>query len=77
MGPSLQDGHEICFVGDEAFRELSQVDPNADKLLDQVTNLKSELKITRLHETVNFQAITEDKSEEWFAKKGKNKTGEF
>jgi len=28
------DGQEICFVGDEAFRELSQVDPEADKLLD-------------------------------------------
>ncbi|XP_041455468.1 glyoxalase domain-containing protein 4-like isoform X1 [Lytechinus variegatus] len=29
------DGHEICFVGDEAFRELSQVDPKADGLLDE------------------------------------------
>ncbi|XP_069134874.1 glyoxalase domain-containing protein 4-like [Argopecten irradians] len=29
------DGHEICFVGDEAFRELSQVDDKADELLDQ------------------------------------------
>jgi len=29
------DGHEICFVGDEAFRELSQVDPTADALLDE------------------------------------------
>nr|XP_033777797.1 glyoxalase domain-containing protein 4 isoform X2 [Geotrypetes seraphini] len=28
------DGHEICFVGDEAFRELSQVDPNGSHLLD-------------------------------------------
>ncbi|XP_029467955.1 glyoxalase domain-containing protein 4 isoform X2 [Rhinatrema bivittatum] len=28
------DGHEICFVGDEAFRELSQVDPNGNRLLD-------------------------------------------
>ena len=33
---TFQDGHEICFVGDEAFRELSQVDSNADKLLDEV-----------------------------------------
>lgn len=32
----LQDGHEICFVGDEAFRELSKVDPNADKLMNEV-----------------------------------------
>lgn len=29
------DGHEICFVGDEAFRQLSQMDPNADKLLQE------------------------------------------
>ncbi|VDM96261.1 unnamed protein product [Thelazia callipaeda] len=27
------NGHEICFVGDEAFRELSQTDPNADQIL--------------------------------------------
>jgi len=47
------DGHEICFVGDEAFRELSQVDPQADALLDK--------------------AISEDKSDEWYAKKGKVK----
>ena len=31
-----QDGHEICFVGDEGFRELSKVDPAADKLIDEV-----------------------------------------
>lgn len=29
------DGHEICFVGDEAFRQLSQVDPTADQLLSE------------------------------------------
>ncbi|XP_069040308.1 glyoxalase domain-containing protein 4 [Lepisosteus oculatus] len=28
------DGHEICFVGDEAFRELSRMDPNGNSLLD-------------------------------------------
>ncbi|VDO93918.1 unnamed protein product [Schistosoma margrebowiei] len=27
------DGHEICFVGDEAFKQLSQVDSQADNLL--------------------------------------------
>lgn len=27
------DAHEICFVGDEGFRELSRVDPEADRLL--------------------------------------------
>uniref|UniRef100_A0A8D2IBX7 Glyoxalase domain containing 4 n=1 Tax=Urocitellus parryii TaxID=9999 RepID=A0A8D2IBX7_UROPR len=30
------DGHEICFVGDEAFRELSKMDPEGSKLLDDV-----------------------------------------
>lgn len=29
------DGHEICFVGDEAFRELSQPDPKGDALLNE------------------------------------------
>lgn len=29
------DGHEICFVGDEAFKELSQVDTQADNLLNK------------------------------------------
>ena len=29
------DGHEICFVGDEGFRELSRFDPQARSLLDQ------------------------------------------
>ena len=28
------DGHEICFVGDEGFRELSRFDANAQALLD-------------------------------------------
>ena len=32
----FQDGHEICFVGDEAFRELSQFDLAGDKLLTDV-----------------------------------------
>ncbi|ELU09205.1 hypothetical protein CAPTEDRAFT_224395 [Capitella teleta] len=47
------DGHEICFVGDEAFRELSQVDAKADSLLNE--------------------ALAADKSNEWYAKKGKSK----
>ncbi|XP_010863622.1 glyoxalase domain-containing protein 4 [Esox lucius] len=29
------DAHEICFVGDEAFRQLSQMDPNGNALLDK------------------------------------------
>lgn len=29
------DGHEICFVDDEGFRQLSQVDPEGEKLLDK------------------------------------------
>lgn len=44
------DGHEICFVGDEGFRKLSQVDPEANSLIEK--------------------SIAEDKSEEWFEKKG-------
>lgn len=51
--PADPDGHEICFVGDEAFRELSQMDTKADELLDK--------------------AMEKDKSDEWFAKKGKTK----
>lgn len=47
------DGHEICFVGDEGFRQLSQADPKADQLLDE--------------------AVENDKSEEWFTKKGLTK----
>uniref|UniRef100_A0A8C8HX37 VOC domain-containing protein n=1 Tax=Oncorhynchus tshawytscha TaxID=74940 RepID=A0A8C8HX37_ONCTS len=29
------DAHEICFVGDEAFRQLSQMDPSGNALLDK------------------------------------------
>ncbi|XP_015367651.1 PREDICTED: glyoxalase domain-containing protein 4-like [Diuraphis noxia] len=29
------DGHEICFVGDKEFRELSQFDPSSEKQLDK------------------------------------------
>ena len=29
------DGHEVCFVGDEAFRDLSQVDPESERLIDE------------------------------------------
>ncbi|XP_044059054.1 glyoxalase domain-containing protein 4 isoform X2 [Siniperca chuatsi] len=29
------DSHEICFVGDEAFRQLSMVDPKGNELLDK------------------------------------------
>uniref|UniRef100_G1NVR4 Glyoxalase domain-containing protein 4 n=2 Tax=Myotis lucifugus TaxID=59463 RepID=G1NVR4_MYOLU len=28
------DGHEICFVGDEAFRKLSKMDPTGNQLLE-------------------------------------------
>ncbi|XP_070761875.1 glyoxalase domain-containing protein 4 isoform X5 [Enoplosus armatus] len=33
--PREQDSHEICFVGDEAFRQLSMVDPKGNELLDK------------------------------------------
>lgn len=29
------NGHEICFVGDEGFRELSQVDEKANELIEE------------------------------------------
>eukprot|EP00045_Choanoeca_perplexa_P001517 m.20062 g.20062 ORF g.20062 m.20062 type:complete len:306 (-) comp10995_c0_seq1:161-1078(-) len=29
------DGYEICFVGDEAFKELSKVDPKGDELVEE------------------------------------------
>lgn len=29
------DGHEICFVGEAGFRDLSRVDPDADRLLSE------------------------------------------
>jgi len=48
------DGHEICFVGDEAFRQLSLPDPEADRLLNE--------------------AVSQDQSDAWYAKKGKMKT---
>ena len=35
------DGQEICFVGDEAFRELSKVDPNSDSLLEAALEVSS------------------------------------
>merc|ERR1712071_233753 len=47
------DGHEICFVGDEAFRQLSLADPEADRLLNE--------------------GVAADKSDDWYAKKGKKK----
>ena len=37
------DGHEICWVGDEGFRELSKFDPKARGLLDEaILNDKSD-----------------------------------
>ena len=34
-----KDGHEVCFVGDEAFRILSKEDSQADSLLSAVSIL--------------------------------------
>lgn len=33
------DGHEICFVGETGFDDLSQVDPKANELIEEVRNL--------------------------------------
>ena len=67
-----QDGHEICFVGDDAFRKLSKVDPKAEKLLEEV---RDECLSNCLHSLpwchVIVQAMAADKSNEWFAKKAK------
>ena len=46
----------IFFVGDEGFRDLSQVDPKGNELLQE--------------------AISNDKSDEWFNKKGRSKVTE-
>lgn len=47
------DGHEICFVGDEGFRELSKFDPLARGLIDQaIANDKSD----EWHEKKNKKA---------------------
>lgn len=40
----LQDGHEICFVGDESYRELSKFDPEGEKLLDRYIKKDEERK---------------------------------
>lgn len=44
------DGHEICFVGDVEFRDLSQVDPKASKLLDDAIDAD---KSDEWHEKMN------------------------
>lgn len=37
------DGYEICFVGEEGFSELSQVDPQAGQLIeDAIKNDRSD-----------------------------------
>jgi len=79
------DGYEICFVGDEAFRELSQVDTNAAKLLDVrfsfsicgsgTEGIDRHSILTPPHISSSFllnktqEAIDKDKSDEWFAKR--------
>lgn len=47
------NGHEICYVGEKGFDELSQVDPKANDLVEK--------------------SIAEDKSREWYEKKGLTK----
>lgn len=41
---SFQDGHEICFVGDEGFRQLSIFDPAGAALLDRYIKKDEERK---------------------------------
>lgn len=40
----FQDGHEICFVGDKGFRDLSAFDPEADKELQKFIKKDAERK---------------------------------
>lgn len=35
FNPPIQDGHEICFVGEEGFRQLSQMDPKGEEMLTE------------------------------------------
>ncbi|XKL63561.1 hypothetical protein PGB90_005925 [Kerria lacca] len=44
------DGHEICFVGDEGFRELSAFDPNSEKELEKF--MKKDLERKQLEKAV-------------------------
>ena len=64
------DGQEICFVGDEAFRELSQVLRKAFIRLDRLAQVDSEA------DKLLDAALAGDKSNEWFAKKGRAKVEE-
>ena len=64
------DGQEICFVGDEAFRELSQVLRKAFIRLDRLAQVDPEA------DNLLEAALAGDKSNEWFAKKGRAKVEE-
>ena len=64
------DGQEICFVGDEAFRELSQVLRKAFIRLDRLAQVDPEA------DNLLDAALAGDKSNEWFAKKGRAKVEE-
>ena len=64
------DGQEICFVGDEAFRELSQVLRKAFIRLNRLAQVDPEA------DNLLEAALAGDKSNEWFAKKGRAKVEE-
>lgn len=73
-------------MGDEAFRELSMVDPKGNEFLDKVgvtITHSPQMLIQHVsdihsahacHPFNTFQAMAEDKSDEWFAKHNKQKT---
>ena len=76
------DGQEICYVGGEAFQELSQVippHPTSPHLTPPQLNLSHttspgqvDPKAVELLEA----ALEEDRSVEWFARKGRSKVEE-
>ena len=71
------DGQEICYVGGEAFQELSQVIP------PHLTPPQLNLSHTTSPDQVDPKAVElleaaleEDRSVEWFARKGRSKVEE-
>ena len=65
------DGYEICFVGDEAFRELSQVCNLVQISRANPNRLMSDClpQVDPKGQELLEEAMKADNSKEWFAKK--------
>ena len=59
-------------MGDEAFRELSKVDPQVISCCTYCQDIASEQFNVQADELLN-KAMDEDKSDAWFSKKGRDK----